>query len=65
MEKKCCENVDFAGDSEAVVASGEADPNVRGDGHDQEHLGHHQDLHRGLRQGPNRQKEGPKNSIEK
>ena len=38
-------NVDFAGDSEAVIASAEADQNAGGDGPDQEHLGHHPDLH--------------------
>ena len=41
-------NVDFAGDSEVVVAFDEADPDVGVDGPDQEHLEHHQDQ----RQGP-------------
>ena len=46
------ENVDFAGDSEAVVASGEADPDVRSDGLDQEQLEHHQDQRQGDFQWP-------------
>ena len=47
-EKKCCENVDFAGDTEAVVVSAVADRDAKGDGLDHEHLEHHQDQ----RQGP-------------
>ena len=42
VKKQSCENRDFAGDSEAVVTSNEADRDAGGDGRDQEHLEHHQ-----------------------
>ena len=41
------ENVDFVGDSKAVVASAEADRDAGGDGPDQDHLEHNQDHSQG------------------
>ena len=55
--------MDFVGVSEAVVGFGEADRDVRGDGLDQEHLEHHQDLHKSPGQGPKGRNRSQKTAL--
>ena len=52
--------MDFAGVTEAIVAFGEADPEVGEDGPDQEHLEHHQDQRQWTSSGPNSQERDSK-----